>query len=40
MWESAAALQGPAVGTKEGVAEEARWIRHGSQHPGQVRSTT
>jgi len=27
MWENAAALRGPAVGTKEGVSEEAGWIR-------------
>ena len=27
MWEDAADLQGPAAGTKEGVAEEDRWIR-------------
>ena len=27
MWEDAAARKGPAPDTKEGVAEEARWIR-------------
>jgi len=27
MWEEAAAVQGTVVGTKEGVVEEARWIR-------------
>jgi len=26
MWRNAAAMQGPAVGTTEGVAEEVRWI--------------